>query len=58
MTDLDETRLSLSCETWAAFSINDGVYKRGWKPNKPAEFNGLVRLVVAMVYFDIVKQHP
>lgn len=38
--------------------MNEGVYKRGWKPNKQGEFNGLVRLVLAMVYLDLVQEYP
>ena len=40
------------------YSINEGAYKRGWKPNKCVEFNGLIRLVLAKFYFDIVRHHP
>jgi hypothetical protein len=36
----------------------EGAYKRGWKPNRTAEFNGLVRLAVAGVWLGLVEKQP
>ncbi len=46
----------MSCVAWSAFSITEGTYKRGWKPNRLAEFNGLVRVVVGGVWLGLLER--
>lgn len=48
----------MSCEAWSAFSVPEGAYRRGWKPNRVAEFNGLVRLAVVGAWLGLLERSP